>query len=119
VPTSRPEQTAALDAIGGILERGGDADDVLRQVVERLGRLYEYAAIEFVEGDRTQLGPEAGTAPPSPERLPVLYEGSPVGVLLVAATDAADRPFLEGIASLISPYVLVGWDTGGLPWPAA
>ena len=33
-----------------------------------------------------------------------------------AAFGDADRTFLEGVAGLISPYCLVGWDTGGEPW---
>ena len=27
-----------------------------------------------------------------------------------------DQAFLERVALLISPYCLVGWDTGGTPW---
>ena len=27
-----------------------------------------------------------------------------------------ERAFLERVALLISPYCLVGWDTGGVPW---
>ena len=33
-----------------------------------------------------------------------------------SAFDADDRQFLERVAVLISPYCLVGWDTGGEPW---
>jgi L-methionine (R)-S-oxide reductase len=33
-----------------------------------------------------------------------------------AAFGPADRSFLEEVARLISPYCLVGWDTGGEPW---
>jgi putative methionine-R-sulfoxide reductase with GAF domain len=33
-----------------------------------------------------------------------------------SAFDADDREFLERVAVLISPYCLVGWDTGGEPW---
>ena len=115
----RHDRTAALEAIDRILDRGGDADDVLRRVVEVLGRLYGYVAIEFVEGDRTQLGPEVGTVQPSPSRIPVVYEGNRVGVLLVAAPDEDDQPFLEHVATLIPAHVLVGWDTGGVPWAEA
>jgi hypothetical protein len=115
----RHEQTGALEAIDRILNRGGDADDVLRQVVDVLARPYDYVAIEFVEGERTQLGPERGTSAPGALRLPVLYEGGRVGVLVVAPADESDRPFLERVATLISAHVLVGWDTGGVPWSEA
>ena len=33
-----------------------------------------------------------------------------------AAFGDPDRVFLEDVAALISPYCLVGWDTGGEPW---
>ena len=45
--------------------------------------------------------------------VPVVYRGERVGEL-VGAVD--DRAFLERVATLISPYVLVGWDTGGEGW---
>jgi len=36
-----------------------------------------------------------------------------VGSLELAVDDGA---FVERVATLISPYVLVGWDTGGEQW---
>jgi putative methionine-R-sulfoxide reductase with GAF domain len=33
-----------------------------------------------------------------------------------AAFGDDDRKFLERVAELLSPYCLVGWDTGGEPW---
>jgi putative methionine-R-sulfoxide reductase with GAF domain len=33
-----------------------------------------------------------------------------------AAFGEDDRRFLERVALLISPYCLVGWDTGGEAW---
>jgi hypothetical protein len=57
-----PSTTGALEAVDRILNRGGDADDVLRAVVselhERAG--YAWAGILFVEGGTLALGPEAG-----------------------------------------------------------
>ena len=29
---------------------------------------------------------------------------------------AEDREFLERVAAIVSPYALVGWDTGGEEW---
>ena len=50
--TSRRELGGALEAVERVLNRGGEADDVLRQVVailhERLGR---YVRISFVEAN--------------------------------------------------------------------
>jgi hypothetical protein len=114
----RADRTGALEAIDRILNRGGDADDVLREVLETLGRLYPYAAFEFVESDRTVRGPEVGEAVADAAVYPVAYEGRRVGALLVADPLEEDGPFLERVATLVSPYVLVGWDTGGVPWTA-
>jgi L-methionine (R)-S-oxide reductase len=53
--------------------------------------------------------------------VPISYEGRVVGEIDIdsdrpAAFDAGDREFLERVALLISPYCLVGWDTGGEAW---
>jgi L-methionine (R)-S-oxide reductase len=53
--------------------------------------------------------------------VPISYEAQVVGEIDIdsdrpAAFDADDREFLESVAVLISPYCLVGWDTGGKPW---
>jgi L-methionine (R)-S-oxide reductase len=55
--------------------------------------------------------------------VPVRYEGTVVAEIDVdsdvpAAFGGADREFLERVAGLISPYCLVGWDTGGMAWDA-
>jgi L-methionine (R)-S-oxide reductase len=155
----------ALEAIRRILDRGSDADDVLRQVVgvlqERFER-YSWLGIYLVEGDELVLGPWRGPEETEHVRIPVgqgicgaaaatgvtevvddvnadprylacfpstrseivvpiSYEGQVVGEIDIdsdrpAAFDADDREFLESAAVLISPYCLVGWDTGGEPW---
>ena len=55
--------SGALETVDRILNRGGDADDVLRQVVavlhENAG--YPWAGIFFLEAGELALGPEAGT----------------------------------------------------------
>jgi L-methionine (R)-S-oxide reductase len=55
--------------------------------------------------------------------VPVAYEGMVVAEIDIdadtpAAFDREDRAFLERVATLISPYCLVGWDTGGGDWDA-
>ena len=50
--------------------------------------------------------------------VPVRYEGTVVAEIDIdsdtpAAFGAADREFLERVATVISPHCLVGWDTGG------
>jgi GAF domain-containing protein len=53
--------------------------------------------------------------------VPIAYEGKIVGEIDIdsdrpAAFGEADRIFLERVALLISPHVLVAWDTGGVAW---
>jgi GAF domain-containing protein len=55
--------------------------------------------------------------------VPVSYEDVVVAEIDVdsdapAAFGPADREFLERVAAAISPYCLVGWDTGGMDWDA-
>jgi hypothetical protein len=112
--------SGALEAIDRMLNGGGDPDDVLRHVVRVLHeRLGCHAQVLFVEGDALVPGPEAGVAGASAPRtaLPVSFDGARVAELALAwAPDAVGRAFLERVATLISPYCLVGWDTGGDAW---
>lgn len=155
----------ALDAVDRILERGGDADDVLRQVVgvlhDRIEH-YSWVGIYLVEGDDLVLGPWQGPQATDHVRIPIgtgvcgaaaasgkteivddvgadarylacfpstrseivvpiAYEGRVVGEIDIdsdrpAAFGPDDRAFLESVGLLISPYCLVGWDTGGEAW---
>jgi hypothetical protein len=103
--------------VAEIVERGGDADDVLREVVsalvERPG--VSWAGIAFVEEGALRLGPAAGREDESRRvRAPVSFQGAPVGELWVDTSAPADD--LSQIATLIAPLVLIGWDTGGEAW---
>lgn len=107
------DRAAALEAIEGVVDRGGDADDVLCSVLEALhDRGISFAAIRFVEDGRLVDGPTVG-AQTETRTTRVVYNGEQVGELELADDDAA---FAERVAALISPYVLVGWDTAGEPW---
>jgi L-methionine (R)-S-oxide reductase len=156
----------ALEAVERILNRGGDADDVLRAITELLHDRfdhYSWVGIYLVERDELVLGPWKGPQATEHVRIPIgqgicgaaaesgqtelvddvnaderylacfpstrseivvpiAYEGRVVGEIDIdsdrpAAFDAEDREFLERVALLISPHCLVGWDTGGVPWP--
>jgi GAF domain-containing protein len=64
----------ALEAIDRILNRGGDADDVLRAVVEVLHDRfdhYSWVGIYLVEGDELVLGPWQGPEATEHVRIPV------------------------------------------------
>jgi hypothetical protein len=107
----------ALEALDRILNRGGDADEVLRASVEALAAEPEisWAGIAFSEGDELVVGPESGEPDESRRRrVPIAFQGSQVGELWVDGD--AERGFLERVAVLVSAYVLIGWDTGGEPW---
>ena len=155
----------ALAAVERILNRGGDADDVLRQAVDVLHDRcahYSWVGIYFVEGDELVLGPWQGPQATEHVRIPVgqgvcgaavasgktevvddvnadprylacfpstrseivvpvAYEGRVVAEIDIDSDEAAafgvdDRRLLERVATLISPYCLVGWDTGGEQW---
>jgi putative methionine-R-sulfoxide reductase with GAF domain len=99
-----------------IVGAGGDADDVLRAVVAELVEGgCAWAGIWFVEGERLELGPEAGTPDESRRvRVPIRFRDERVGELGVDGT--AEAAFVERVAALISPHVLLGWDTGGETW---
>ena len=107
--------SGVLAAVDRILNRGGDADDVLRQVVDAVHRLYPYVAIAFVEGGGLVVGPEMGNAPADIEAFPISFEDAQIAELRVGGAPV-DRAFLERVATVVSPYCLVGWATGGEPW---
>ena len=111
--------SGALEAIERVLNRGGDADDILRQVVAVLHDLagYPWAGIFFVEEDALALGPQAGTEDEAHRMsVPVTWQGDRIAELAVDGASAADRSFLERVATLVSGHCLVGWDTGGESW---
>jgi L-methionine (R)-S-oxide reductase len=64
----------ALEEIGRILDQGGDADDVLRAVVEVLHDSFEdysWVGVYLVEGDDLALGPWKGPEATEHVRIPV------------------------------------------------
>lgn len=110
---SRP----GLEALERALATAGDADDALRAVVAELVRLpgIHWAAILFLENGELEVGPQAGTPHGARRvRTPIAFRGDPVGELAVDGD--ADAALLEQVAELVSPYVLLGWDTGGEAW---
>ena len=110
----------ALESIDRILDRGGDADEVLREVVAVLHGLDDvsWAGISFVEEGELVLGPAEGEQTGEPTTVPIAYENAVVAELGVGSGELSTegRAFLERVTSLISPYCLVGWDTGGEAW---
>jgi hypothetical protein len=110
------DDAGALAALDRIVSAGGDADDVLREVVRVLAERHGYAAIRFVEGEDLVPGPEVGTPEEAVRSVPVTFQGRRVAERVVSPSRAEDEEFLEQLAALVAPYCLVGWDTGGARW---
>ena len=108
-----------LVEVDRILHGGGDADDVLRAVVDVVHRATDaWAGIAFVEEGDLVAGPEAGRAAGDERAVfPIHFADAAVAELWVAGEpDDEQRRFLERVAVAVSPYCLVGWDTGGERW---
>lgn len=103
----------ALTAVEAVLGRGGEADDVVREVVETLhAHLGRFARLRFVEGG----GPAAGHETEA-SGVAVRYGDAHVADLeLGGELSATDRELLERVAALIAGHALVAWDTGGEAW---
>ncbi|MDP9261747.1 MAG: hypothetical protein M3O89_07250, partial [Actinomycetota bacterium] len=94
-----------LEVVDRILNGGGDADDILREVVAALHEQtgYQWAGISFLEDGELALGPQAGT-PDETRRtsLPVTWQGTPVAEI---AVDSWDRPrLLEDVARTFAEH---------------
>jgi len=114
--SSQHAREGALEAVDRVLGGGGDADDVLRAVLDVLFPLYEYVGINFAEGGEMTPGPSLGAKEAGASVFPILFNGSQVAELEVAFPGADDQAFLARIALLVAPYALVGWDTAGEEW---
>ena len=112
------DHRGALEAVERVLNRGGDADDVLRDVVRVLPEqvpTVKWAGIFFAERGRLAAGPGSGEPDENGRvRVPVVYRGERVGEL--AVDGEATAAFLERVAALVAGHCLVGWDTGGESW---
>jgi len=107
----------ALEAVERVLESGGEADDVLRQVVAILHeRLGGFVRISFVEETVLVPGPAAGDETAT-TAFPIAFQGNHVADLEAGGElRDEDRALLERVVILISPHALVGWDTQGEVW---
>ena len=115
----RPRRRRRVEAVERIVEREGEADEILRGVVAELAERYEaFAGVRFVEEGELVLGPAAGR--PGGEETsgarPVPRRGGGRARSTTAELHGEDIAAWSRIAELVSPYCLVGWDTGGEGW---
>ncbi len=97
--------SGALEAVERILNRGGDADAVLLQVVEALHqRAAAWVGIAFVDhAGHLELGPSAGgPAPDDHQRHVVHLQRKPIAELWTSAD--ADPALCACVAVIVSPY---------------
>jgi hypothetical protein len=107
------DRRGALEAVDRLVNVGGDADDVLRAVLSALhARGVDYAAIRFLEDGDLVDGPSVGAGEVA-VAVPVVFQGRHVGELQLSIPD---HELAVRVATLVSAFVLVGWDTGGTPW---
>jgi hypothetical protein len=106
-----------LEEIERIVAGGGEADAVVRQVVDVLhDSLGGYVRLRFVEEGALVAGPAAGEET-EVTAFPVRFRGAHVAELEAGGelTDD-DRALLGRVAGLIAEHALVAWDTGGEAW---
>jgi hypothetical protein len=97
-----PSSSGALEAVERILNRGGNADEVLRQVVDVLhSRTGGWVGIAFDSALRASAG---GEMPENHQRHPIVRQGQTVAELRTSAE--ADPALCARVALLISPYCL-------------
>jgi hypothetical protein len=106
-----------------IVDGGVEADEILRASLTALHEAAgaPWSAIAFVEEGQMAVGPLIGSAPggaPEPTlAVPIVYRGDTVAALWFgAAPSQAVTSELDRVATLLAPYCLVGWDTGGEQW---
>jgi hypothetical protein len=110
--------TGAVEAVERIINREGEADEILRQTVAVLAERYgAFAGVRFVEEDELVLGPAAGTPASDETSIPVRFRDRVVAEFVTSAElHGEDIAAWHRIALLVSPFCLVGWDTGGEGW---
>jgi hypothetical protein len=97
-----PSSSGALEAVERILNRGGDADEVLRQVVDVLHeRTSSWVAIAFDSDVRASAG---GEKPEDHQRHPIVWQGRTIAELWTSSE--ADPTLCARVAVIVSPHCL-------------
>ena len=109
----------AVEAVERIINRECEADEILRQSVATIAKRFDtFCGIRFVEDGGMIDGPSGGAVQRAAGR-----RGDHLRRLEHRRDRARQRPLEEEdrdafdrIAELLSPFCLVGWDTGGEAW---
>ena len=97
-----PSSSGALEAVERILNRGGDADEVLRQVVDVLHeRTGSWIAITVDSVVRASAG---GERPEDRLRHPIVWQGQTIAELWTSSD--ADPALCARVALIVTPYCL-------------
>jgi acyl-CoA thioester hydrolase len=117
-PPPADAYAAATTDVARIVEQGGEADQILREVVVAVARRYgTFCGIRFLEDGGIVEGPFAGERVDSSTAVPVEYDGAAVAELVLGGPlEPTALAAARDIAEAISPFCLVGWDTGGETW---
>ena len=115
-PASR--RSGAVDAVEWIINRESEADEILRQSVVTIARRFEtFCGIRFVEDGGMIDGPSGGDYAQPQAVVPITYDDSSIAeIVLGRPLQEVERDAFDRIAKLLSPFCLVGWDTGGEAW---
>jgi hypothetical protein len=98
------QRRGALEALERILNRGGEPDDVLEEVVAVLYRLYDRVAIRIVRDGEHAEAFAAGNPSGTASTWLVYLEGEKVGEIEVAPASEDDDAFMRRVATIVSPY---------------
>jgi hypothetical protein len=111
------------DDVQAIVDGGEEADAILRACLTAVHQAAgaPWSAIAFVEEREMAVGPLAGDppdgAPVAALTVPIVYGGETVAALWFGSEPPHELDGeLSRVASLLAPYCLVGWDTGGERW---
>ena len=98
------EKRGALEALERVLNRGGEPDEVLDEVVRVLHGLYQRVAIRIVREGELAPGPSAGNPLGTASTWPVYLRDEKVGEIEVGPASEEDEAFMRRVATLVSPY---------------
>ncbi len=95
-----------------------EADEILRQSVATIAKRFEtFCGVRFVEDGGMIDGPSGGDYAEPQAVVPITYDDSSIAeIVLGTPLEQDDRDAFDRIAKLLSPFCLVGWDTGGEAW---